>query len=209
MPPHVQVQEPRGYTHVILCDLYTHEWNSWVEGHMSLQTSSPLDTAYWSRKCLYQFTLTSACKGVPISPCDHKHLKLSEFLIFPGWWMWNGTSLWFSLHFSDWAYFHTLEHIFIHLLVILFCNVSFTHFSVEFFFNYWFTSHLYILDLNPLSIMYIANFFPVCSLSYHLFNDVFWCAGIFFILTMLALSAFFFMGCAFDILLYLCSNQRS
>lgn len=79
-----------------------------------IPVSEILGRRAYASLCIFTFKycllgLWSACtnshllqqgRRVPISPYDHQHLKLSDFN-FPIWWIWNGTSLRFCLHFSD------------------------------------------------------------------------------------------------------------
>ena len=70
---------------------------------------------------------------VPNSSFHHKHLKLSDFLIIPTYWIWNGTScglVCISLVNNE------VEHLFIHLLAIL-ASFSMIYLFIFYSFFYW------------------------------------------------------------------------
>ena len=111
------------------------------------------------------------------------------------WWMWSGITCGFDLHFTN-----EVEHLSIGLLTIYVFSLEKWQIksSVCFLIGpccccYWtWTDPLYTLDINPLSVMWLANyFFLICELSFHFLSDVIWSIKVLFLVKSNLLIFFF------------------
>lgn len=154
-----------------------------LNGISSLGRLHPERSPTWSRKSLNQFTLTSAGQGSSQFSVDQKLWDLQTLQCSQA----DGHEM--VLHYGLVCISlinNEVRHLFIRLLTFLasysgiYLFIFFYSFFHWAFGKYWFMSYLYILDLSPLPILCIANIFPACSLSFHLFNYVFGYWGIFY-----------------------------
>ena len=102
------------------------------------------------------------CTSVPFSPHPHHHLLLLVLLIIaiPFWQVWGGISLRFWFAFPWWlVMLTTFSWTGWPSVCLLLKNVylgPLSNFKKRFFFCYWVTCFLYILDIN--SLLYVKSY---------------------------------------------------